>query len=76
MAKKDFVEEEMFSIVEPKVEAVLPVPATPEKRFTFDQWAAQKVTVKEHHKSGLKSFCKNPNKLRTMNEWDKVFESY
>lgn len=56
-------------------EVAVPVPAAPVKRFTFEQYAVQRM-IKEHHKSGLMAYCKNPNKLRTLEEWDKAFENY
>jgi hypothetical protein len=73
MAKKDR-DEFMPEEIEVK-EEVIPVPAAPVKRFTFEQWAVQKG-LKEHHKAGMKAFCKNPNKLRTVEDWDKAFEGY
>jgi hypothetical protein len=51
------------------------VPALPVKRFTFEQWAAQ-AGVKDQHKSGLRAFCKNTDKLRTIEDWYIIFENY
>lgn len=47
----------------------------PVKRFSFEQWAARRG-VKEHHRGGLRAFVKNPNKYRTLEEWDKCFVGY
>lgn len=70
--KKEDIELVVEEIVK---EIVLPVPAAPVKRFTFEQYAVQKG-VKEHHKSGMRAFCKNPDKLRTIEDWNKAFENY
>lgn len=75
MAKKDNMIEEIPTVIEPKDTVVSSIPALPTKRFTFEQWAGNRM-IKEHHKSGLRTFCGNPNKLRTMEEWDKAFEQY
>lgn len=63
------------SAVKAVKEVALPIPAAPVKRFTFEQWATH-AGVKESHKSGLRAFCKNTDKLRTMEEWEKVFSGY
>ncbi len=47
----------------------------PGKRYTFTQWAVRRGK-KPHHQPGLRAFVKNPNKPRTIEEWDKLFETY
>ena len=47
----------------------------PGKRYTFTQWAVRRAK-KPHHQPGLRAFVKNPNKARTIEEWDKLFEKY
>lgn len=45
------------------------------KRVTFDVYARRKL-IKKTHIPGMRAFTKNPNVPRTLEEWDKFFESY
>lgn len=49
--------------------------ARPARKFSFDQWAKRKG-VKPHHMAGLRAYCSNPHKPRTLDEWEKVFVNY
>lgn len=49
--------------------------AQPTKRYSFDQWAARRG-VPKRHRGGLRAFVKNPNRVRTLEDWDKCFENY
>lgn len=67
------------------VEAPKPAPATKPvvrqrrkkapKQLTFEQWAKQR-NIKDSHKGGLRAFCKNVKKNRTLEDWDEVFKAY
>lgn len=57
-----------------KVEKPLPSPR-PEKKFTFEQWAAAR-RIKNSHHGGMKAFVKNAKRLRTLAEWDQCFVGY
>lgn len=47
----------------------------PNRRYNFIQWAVRRG-VKTRHQPGMRAFVKNPNKPRTIEEWDKLFETY
>ncbi len=47
----------------------------PNRRYTFTQWAVRRG-VKTRHQPGMRAFIKNPNKPRTIEEWDKLFVTY
>lgn len=43
--------------------------------LSLAQYAAQRQ-VKRHHLGGMRAFIKNPDRVRTLEEWDKVFRDY
>lgn len=47
----------------------------PEKKYSFEQWASRR-DVPQRHRGGLRAFISNPQKIRTLTEWDKCFETY
>lgn len=51
------------------------VPPRSSRKVSFDAWAKRRG-VKEHHKGGLRAFVSQPDKLRTLQEWDREFENY
>jgi len=50
-------------------------PAKPSRRYSFEQWASRSG-VKAHHRGGLRAFIKNPDKPRTLEDWDACFKGY
>ncbi len=46
-----------------------------DRRYTFTQWAVRRGK-KPQHQPGMKAFVKNPDKPRTIEEWDKLFVTY
>ena len=62
--------------VQPKpVSKVRPKKARPARKFSFEQWAKRKG-VKAHWMAGLRAYCSNPHKARTLEEWEKCFKDY
>ncbi|MDB5716294.1 MAG: hypothetical protein JWO15_3691 [Sphingomonadales bacterium] len=53
-----------------------PAPVKATRKLSFEQWAARKATVKAHHTSGMRAFIKSPDKSRTEDEWNALFENY
>lgn len=47
----------------------------PSRRYSFEQWASRRG-VKAHHRGGLRAFIKNPDKPRTLEDWDACFKGY
>lgn len=47
----------------------------PARKVSFDQWAARRG-VKTEHKRGMRAFVKNPDRVRTMADWDDAFKAY
>ena len=47
----------------------------PPKTYSFDQWASCKG-VPKHHRRGMRAFVKNPNRQRTLEQWDACFIGY
>jgi hypothetical protein len=45
------------------------------RKYSFNQWAVLR-SKKPHHIPGLKAYCDRPTKARTLEEWDKIFETY
>jgi hypothetical protein len=78
MAKKPPVEDVQTAVSPEAVEQVLAaeLPAKPEKKITFAQFVARNASIKKHHASGLRAFVKNPDKLRTEKEWQRVLQNY
>jgi len=58
-----------------KKEVVKAAPAKPARRYSFEQWASRRG-VKAHHRGGLRAFTKNPDKPRTLEDWDACFKGY
>lgn len=67
-------------------EAVLPAPKEtkkvivhkvqrPVRRVSFEQWASLR-NIKQSHKGGMRAFVPNPEIPRSIQDWDKLFESY
>lgn len=54
---------------------VKPLPARPEKTYSFDQWAARRG-VPTHHRGGMRAFVTNHKKPRTLEAWDVCFKDY
>lgn len=64
--------------VQEVVEAVVPAPVpviVPAKLISFEQWARLRG-VKPHHMAGMKAHCASPNKPRTKETWDSLFDNY
>lgn len=45
------------------------------RRYTFIQWAVRRGK-KPQHQPGMKAYVRNPDKPRTIEEWDKLFVTY
>ena len=45
------------------------------RRYSFTQWAVRRGK-KPQHQPGMKAYVKNPDKPRTIEEWDKLFLTY
>lgn len=77
--KSVLVDEEPVFVEEPKKlvkkAAPRPAPKLPKKLFTFDQWAARNG-VPTHHRGGMRAFVENPNKPRSLEDWDMAFLDY
>jgi len=58
-----------------KKEVVKAAPVKPARRYSFEQWASRRG-VKAHHRGGLRAFTKNPDKPRTLEDWDACFKGY
>lgn len=43
-------------------------------RVSFDQWA-KKRKIKQHHLGGMRAFIKGAQ-VRTIEDWDRLFQSY
>ncbi len=70
---QDHVDEQQQK-AKPKVQVSKP-PVVAGRKYSFNHWAAARGK-KLHHIPGLRAFCKDHNKHRTIEEWDKVFKSY
>lgn len=66
--------EELKNALTALVPAVVPV--KPARKLSFEQWAARKPKIKAHHVSGMRAFVKSPEKPRTEDEWNALFENY
>jgi hypothetical protein len=77
MAKKP-VEDVHVAVGPEAVDQVIAaeLPAKPEKKITFEQFVARNASIKKHHAAGLRAFVKNPDKLRTEKEWQRVLNNY
>jgi hypothetical protein len=58
-----------------KKEVAKAAPTKPARRYSFEQWASRRG-VKAHHRGGLRAFIKNPDKPRTLEDWDACFKGY
>lgn len=47
----------------------------PVKRVNFDVWCSARC-IPAHHKKGRRAFVADVNVPRTLEDWDKVFETY
>lgn len=59
----------------PKKEVQIVAPKKVEKAYSFEQWAKRRGVPKHHH-GGMRAFVKNPNKSRSLEQWDKLFANY
>ena len=75
VAASEEVASEPVTEAVPQKKSVVGAVAKLEKKMDFDRYAKRKG-VKASHLAGMRAFCKNPGAPRTMEQWDKVFESY
>ena len=72
--EEDFIEE-----VAPEPVAAAPVavaaPVAKPRVMSFTQWASLRG-FRPQHLGGMRAFLKNPSQLRSVDSWDKVFETY
>lgn len=62
------------ALVELPATAAVPVKAA--RKLSFEQFAARNPKIKAHHHSGMRAFVKSPDKSRTEEEWNTLFENY
>ena len=75
-AKDEAVVEAAPAVVaEAPVQVAVAAPASPARRVSFEQWAAKR-SIKDNHKRGMRAFVKNPDRLRTIADWDEAFKAY
>jgi hypothetical protein len=76
--KEDSKEDKPFVVKATKKEKVRPSPVVmlkPQKLYSFDQWATRRG-VPTHHRGGMRAFVKQPDKQRTLEQWDECLKGY
>lgn len=53
----------------------LPRRVKPPKLYTFEQWVKMR-SIKTQHVGGLRAYCPNVKKSRTLEDWDECFRGY